>query len=93
MEDVLFDKNFMILNKKYYLVDARYHNTDYLLYPYHGVRYHLKNQAIASQKPINKEELFNFYYSSQQNMVERIFNITNYYYQILNILLEFSIVV
>lgn len=28
LENTLFDKNFMIPNKKYYLADARYHNTD-----------------------------------------------------------------
>ncbi len=42
LEDVLFDKGFMIPDKKYYLADAGYQHTDYLLCPYRGARYHLK---------------------------------------------------
>lgn len=60
LEGVLFDKDFMIPDKKYYLAEAGYHNTDYLLCPYHGVKYHLKEQTMVIQKPANKEELFNF---------------------------------
>ena len=38
----------MILNKKYYLVDVRYYNMDYILCSYYNVKYHLKYQAITS---------------------------------------------
>lgn len=40
--NVLFNKNFIILEKKHYLADARYHNTNYLLCQYCDIRYHLK---------------------------------------------------
>lgn len=75
LEDTLFEKDFMILENKYFLVDAKYHNTDYLLYPYCGVRYHLKKQAPSGQKPSSKEKLFTLRHSSLRNVVERIFGV------------------
>lgn len=64
LEDILFNKNFRIPNKKYYLANVGYYNIDYFLYLYCGVCYHLKKQAAIRKKPINKEELFNFSYFS-----------------------------
>lgn len=55
------------------MADAGYYNTDYLLCPYRGVRYHLKEQVSAAQKPRTKEELFNLRHSSLRNAVDRIF--------------------
>lgn len=83
----------MISNKKYHLVDAVYHNTNYLLCLYRGIRYQLQEQAIASQKPTNKEELFNFHHSSLQNMVKKIFSVTKRCFQILKTPVEFAIIV
>ena len=40
-------KGFVIPNKKYWLADARYLNTNHLLTPYKGVRYHLIEQHLA----------------------------------------------
>lgn len=34
LEDILFEKDFIILEKKYYLADIRYLNTNYFLYLY-----------------------------------------------------------
>ena len=81
LEDALFTRDFKISNRKYYLADARYHNTDYFLYFYCGVCYYLKEQVAARKKPINKEELFNFCYSSLCNMIERIFGVTKWCFQ------------
>lgn len=64
LEDGLFNHNFVIPDGKYYLADAGYHNTDYLICPYRGVQYHLKEQISAVQKPCTKEELFNLRHSS-----------------------------
>lgn len=61
-------KTFIIPEKKYYLADARYHNTNYLSCLYRGNRYHLKEQAMAGQRPANKEELFNLCHSSLRNV-------------------------
>lgn len=80
----------MISENKYFLADVKYHNTDYLLCPYCDIRYHLIEQALAGQKPSNKEELFNFHYFSLRNMVKRIFGITKRRFQILETLSEFT---
>jgi DDE superfamily endonuclease len=57
------------------LGDAGYSNSEYVLTPYRGVRYHLKEQRLANQTPQNKEELFNLRHSSLRNVVERIFGV------------------
>lgn len=76
LEDALFTKDFQIPDGKYYLTDARYHTMDYLLCPYRDVRYHLKEQAAAGKKPVNKEELFNLCHSSLRNVIEIFFGVT-----------------
>nr|KAE8919093.1 hypothetical protein PF009_g30595 [Phytophthora fragariae] len=43
----------------------------YTLTPYRGTRYHLKEFGRGSQKPQNKEELFNLRHSSLRNVIER----------------------
>ena len=90
LEDTLFKKDFIILEKKFYLANAGYHNTNYLLCPYRDVRYHLKKQAMTGQKPTNKEELFNFRHFSLQNVVEKIFGVTKRRFQILETPAEFT---
>lgn len=84
LEDALFNYDFITPDGKYYLADAGYHNTDYLLCPYRGVRYHLKEQVSAAQKPRTKEELFNLRHSSLRNAVEGIFGVTKRRFQIFN---------
>lgn len=54
-EDALFSKNFTIPDKKYYLADAGYYNTDNLLCPYCGVCYHFKEVALAGKKTYNSK--------------------------------------
>lgn len=76
LKDVLFNKDFCVLNQKYYLANARYHNTSYLFYPYYRVCYHLKEQIVVKKNLVNKEKLFNFYHSSLCNSIERIFEVT-----------------
>jgi hypothetical protein len=43
-------KGFRIPSGKYYLADAGYSNRDWLLTPYRGVRYHLKETYLAAAK-------------------------------------------
>lgn len=76
-EATLFTKDFKILDKKYYLVDAEYFNMDYFLCSYHGIDYYLKEWATMGKKPVNNEKLFNFCLSSICNMIERIFEVIN----------------
>ena len=67
-------RDFQIPEGKYYLADAGYPNTDALLAPYRGMRYHLKEWGnsrdrckyilpsvilINGYRPRNHEELFN----------------------------------
>ena len=75
LKDTLFEKDFIIPEKNFYLADTGYHNSNYLLYPYHNIKYYLKEQAIAGQKSTNKEELFNLYHFSFRNVVEKIFDV------------------
>lgn len=51
--------------------------------PYRGVRYHLKEQRQANQKPENAKELFNLRHSSLRNVIERIFGVLKRQWQIL----------
>lgn len=37
----LFTKNFKNFNKKCYVINTKYHNTDYLLYLYYNICYYL----------------------------------------------------
>ena len=48
MVDVVQNQGFVILEEKYFLVDARYSNSYYVIIPYQGIRYHLKEQNLAA---------------------------------------------
>lgn len=58
MNDAL-SKGFHIPEGRFYLLDASFSLRKGSLTPYRGVRYHLREQALASLRPENKEELFN----------------------------------
>jgi hypothetical protein len=74
--------------------------------PYRGVRYHLKEQRLASQKcvipaytnlytnlyrPQNAKELFNLRHASLRNAIERIFGVLKRRFKILKAAPEYSI--
>jgi hypothetical protein len=44
---------------KYWLRDAEYPNTNTILVPYQGTKYHLKKTIFTGKKPENSKELFN----------------------------------
>ena len=70
---------------KYYLGDAGYsYRHIYLLTPYQKVRYHLNEHYKASQKPQNKEEIYNFRHSQLRNVVERTFGVLKRRFRILD---------
>ena len=54
------NEDFRIPNGHYYLADAGYTNSDALMVPYCGVRYHLKELGSISNRPQNHQELFNY---------------------------------
>lgn len=47
---------------------------------------------MAGQKPKNVKKLFNLYYSSLQNTVERIFGVNKRQFKILNTILEYVMI-
>ena len=50
LNHAITEGGFHIPPGKYYLGDAGYANRQYLLIPYRGVRYHLREQAQAAQR-------------------------------------------
>lgn len=76
LDNALFNNNFRILDRKYYLIDTRYNNTDCLFCSYCNVQYYLKKQAVVGKKSKNKKQLFNFHYLSLCNIIEKIYKIT-----------------
>jgi hypothetical protein len=68
---------------RYWLGDAGYRSSEFVLTPYRGVRYHLKEVQQASQKPENAKELFNLRHSLLRNVIERIFGVLKRQWQIL----------
>jgi hypothetical protein len=65
------------------LGDAGYGNSEFVMAPYRGVRYHLKEQRQANRKPENAKELFNLRHSSLRNVIERIFGVLKRQWKIL----------
>jgi len=55
----------------FYLGDAGYALSCYVLTPYRGVRYHLKEWGAADERPQNREELFNLRHAMARNIIER----------------------
>jgi DDE superfamily endonuclease len=101
------DTDFKIPDRKYYLADAGYPNTDSLLAPYRGVRYHLKEWGgrdnrcdhlmfcylcINVCRPRNKEELFNLRHARLRNVIERIFGVLKKRFKVLLVAQEYSFV-
>lgn len=91
LRDAVHNRGFKTPNKKYWLGDAGYTNSDTVLVPYRGTRYHLKEQRLASQKPANSKELFNLRHASLRNVIERIFGVLKRKYQVLQTPAEYSI--
>ena len=85
------DRGFDAPSGRYYLADAGYANSDILLCPYRGVRYHLREISQASHMPETREELFNYRHSSLRNVVERTFGVFKRRWRIFDRPHEFSI--
>lgn len=83
LTDVVVNHGFSVPEDKYYLADAGYCNSDYAMIPYQGVRYHLREQNLAGQKPENAKELFNLRHSRLRNAVGRIFGVDKKRFKIL----------
>lgn len=75
----------------YYLGDAGYSNRTYLMVPYCGTRYHLKEWGEVGARPATADELFNLWHSKLQNQVERSFGLMKRRWQVLQKAWEGSI--
>ena len=60
---------------KYWLSDAGYGNSEFVMALYRGVRYYLKEVKQANQKPESAKELFNLRHSLLRNVIKRIFGV------------------
>lgn len=78
------NKGLRLFTGKYYLGDAGYALSRYVLTPYRGVRYHLKEWARGNLRPQNKEELFNLRHASLRNIIERIYGVVKRRFPILS---------
>ena len=79
------DDGFTVPQGKYYLVDAGYANTPKFLAPYRGIRYHVKEQGLANERPRNYKELFNLRHAKLRNHIERIIGILKMRFPILKV--------
>ena len=78
-----YAKGLKLPDMNYLLADAGYALRHGLMTPYRGVRYHLKEQAIASQRPSNAKELYNLRHAHLCNIIKRIFGCMKKKYRIL----------
>jgi hypothetical protein len=83
LSDAQASQGFLTPKGKYWLGDAGYGNSEFVMAPYRGVRYHLKEVRQADQRPENAKELFNLRHSSLRNVIERIFGVLKRQWQIL----------
>jgi hypothetical protein len=83
LQDAQMAHGFNTPKGRYWLGDAGYSNSEFILAPYRGVRYHLKEVRQADIRPSNAKELFNLRHSSLRNVVERIFGVLKRQWQIL----------
>jgi DDE superfamily endonuclease len=79
------DDGFTVPQCKYYLVDAGHANTPKLLAPYRGLRYHVKEQGLANERPRNYRELFNLQHAKLRNHIERIIGVLKMRFPILKV--------
>jgi hypothetical protein len=83
LSDAQASQGFLTPRGRYWLGDAGYGNSEFIMSPYRGVRYHLKEVRQGGLKPENAKELFNLRHSSLRNVIERIFGVLKRQWQIL----------
>ncbi|KAL0925196.1 hypothetical protein M5K25_003510 [Dendrobium thyrsiflorum] len=85
---------FTVPRNYYYLVDSGYANTDKLIAPFRGYRYHLADyRRNTSRRYAVHQELFNHRHAQLRNVVERTFGIWKERFQVLTHMRQFSITV
>ncbi|KAL0915689.1 hypothetical protein M5K25_016127 [Dendrobium thyrsiflorum] len=85
---------FTVPRNYYYLVDSGYANTDKLIAPFRGYRYHLADyRRNTSRRYAVQQELFNHRHAQLRNVVERTFGIWKERFQVLTHMRQFPITV
>lgn len=88
-KDAIDKKGFVIPDRKYWLRDTGYSNSDHLLMPYKKLKYHLKEILLVLKKQKNTKKLFNLRYFSLCNIIEHIFRVAKKQFPCLKIRFEF----
>jgi len=70
---------------RYVLGDVGFTNCDFILSPYRGTRYHLKEWERSKARPKITKELFNLRHAQLRNIVERIFGVLKERFKILTL--------
>ncbi|KAJ0978352.1 hypothetical protein J5N97_013826 [Dioscorea zingiberensis] len=91
MQHCLENGSFSVPEGKYYLVDSGYANTQSLLAPYRGERYHLGQFSRGQTRYHNQKEKFNHAHASFRNIVERAFGVLKRRFKILRVPSPFSV--
>ena len=92
LKDALIHDVFKPPPRRYFLADAGYYNASFMMTPYDGTRYHLKEWIRDGvDKLRNKEELFNLRYSSARNVVERLFGVFKRKFKVMRFHVEYSL--
>ena len=76
-------KGFHIPHGRYYVGDAGYGLKEYLLSPYRGYMYHLKEWSSSHRAPTTRYELFNRRHAQLRNVIERVFGVVKKRFPIL----------
>jgi hypothetical protein len=74
---------FTTVKGKYWLGDAGYGNSEFVITPYRNTKYHLKEQLLTVQKPTSAKELYNLRHSLLRNVVECIFGVLKRQWKVL----------
>ncbi|KAI0497482.1 hypothetical protein KFK09_020711 [Dendrobium nobile] len=83
---------FEVPRNKYFLVDSGYANTDRLIAPFRGYRYHLADyRGRTTRRYVAEQELFNHRHAQLRNVVERTFGIWKERFQVLTHMRQFPI--
>ena len=75
LSDTQITHNFITPKGRYWLGDAGYRNSEFVMALYCRVKYYLKEVRQSNQKPENAKELFNLRYSLLRNVIEYIFGV------------------
>ena len=75
----------------FYLGDAIFRNSQYMVTPFRGYAYHLEDWKKGNRIPANKYELFNLRHAQLRNIIERLFGVIKNKFRILKKVLRVDV--